>query len=375
MSLSLFLKAAKQQFTKNGSKSAKVTLVTGNQSSDMDSVVSAISYSYFSHLRKEQDDFIYPFINIPRADLRLRRDIVHALEEIDLRSQDLVFADDLQILPKGIDLDLILVDHNALEGVNEEFMKQKFNTKVVGILDHHKDEGHYLDASPRIIKVVGSCSTLVLTYFEKEIKSSGISLAASKFICSAILLDTNNLKDSLKTTEDDIHILEVLQQTCHELNPQVLKDENKTLHKCKKSVDGFTFNDIIRKDYKEYICKNYRAGISSVGGSLDELETKYGWKTMQQTMKDWKKERQLNIFVMMNSYHKDDKIHRRQISFVQDDNEKLVSAAINALQNSLQLEGLLGIKANSVKAFEQLNTAASRKQVAPLVTEFLSQLE
>ncbi|VEU23647.1 DEKNAAC104863 [Brettanomyces naardenensis] len=378
MSLSLFLKSAKARFAKVGlqasSQMTKLTLVIGNQSSDMDSVVSAIAYSYFSSKSAESTEgIIFPILNIPHDDLRLRRDIEHALDSIHIHEDDLIFTDDLISLPSGSKINLILVDHNNFAGENEEIISKKYDTHVVGIIDHHADEHKFLDANPRVIQVNGSCSSLVLDHFKKEVLSGNLDLPTVRFFVSAILQDTDNLRDTLKTEKTDIDILGSLQAKYPALTNEILNNENKLLHKLKKSSEGFSFRDILRKDYKEYQCGNLKTGISSVRGSLDELEKTYTLKTMIETLRAWRIERRLDLAAMMNTYSSN-KDHHRQLILLGDLDGSLVSETANALRNSLQLEDRTNILESDVRAFEQVNTAASRKQVAPLLTQFLQSI-
>ncbi|QPG73059.1 hypothetical protein FOA43_000363 [Brettanomyces nanus] len=369
MSLTAFLKTSKANLIETASRLSKLTLVTGNQSSDMDSVVSAIAYSYFT---KPSDTPILPLLNIPRADLGLRRDIEYALKLIDIQAEDLIFADDLHFLPRNIRLNLVLVDHNKPEGENEEMILKAFNTHVTAIIDHHDDEHLFLHAEPRLIQVTGSCSSLVLGHFQKGVLNAKLDLATVKFLVSAILLDTGFLTDKYKTKQTDVDILNHIKAQYPELSDEELSQENTILHKQKKSVEGFNFKDILRKDYKEYNCGKLKTGISSVSGSLDQLEATFGYQNMVQDLKELKGQRNLSLMVMMASYNsKSNNVHCRQMVLVGDANSALSSDTAAALENKLQLEVKVSSSSEEIKAFEQLNTAASRKQVAPLITEYL----
>lgn len=374
MSLVSFLRSCKAQLAKSVQQLHQITFVTGNQSSDMDSVVSAIAYSYFTHCQNTSEKIILPFVNIPEADLSLRRDIQYALSSIGIQSQDLIFADDLKSIPTDTKMQLVLVDHNKLEGENEAIMKNKFHAQVVGIIDHHKDEGLYLNANPRILQTVGSCSTLVLTHLMDTIKKSSIDLSTGRFLVSAILLDTGNLKDTYKTKPEDVNVIMQLKKQVDGLSEDALKKENKTLHKQKRSTEGFSFTDILRKDYKEYVCGKFRAGISSVGGSLADLTAKFGKKEIENSTKKLRDDRQLDLMIIMNSYNDASKKHCRQISVVGKPGVALSTGLVNSVNKPLQLESQLTVLADDIQSFEQVNVAASRKQVAPLVTEFLDSM-
>ena len=165
MSLRIFLEQLKTSHLPRvlGSPS-KLKIVYGNESADMDSVASAITYAYFNYVY-DPTQLVIPIINIPRCDLPLRRDILFALDKISITEDLLYFNEDLnkfiQVHEAGIET--VLVDHNdlpKLDGIRT----------VVGVIDHHADLGLYKDASPRVIRPTGSCSSLVFNYWIGLIK-------------------------------------------------------------------------------------------------------------------------------------------------------------------------------------------------------------
>ncbi|GME79280.1 unnamed protein product [Ambrosiozyma monospora] len=109
-SIQSFLQVSRKLFANNLSSLSKITLVSGNQSCDLDSVVSAISYSFLHHLALQSNTnttinsaldkkhVILPLLNIPQEDLHLRRDIEYALAQAEIDSSSLLFLTDLQPL-------------------------------------------------------------------------------------------------------------------------------------------------------------------------------------------------------------------------------------------------------------------------------------
>ena len=147
---------------------------------DIDSLASAIAFSYFSSQTPSQKQHV-ALVQTLRADLYLRPENVLALSTSAIDSSSLLTLDDLpsdRLTTLGASFSL--VDHNRL-------LPMFGDAPVAAIIDHHADEGFHLDASPRIIKVVGSCSSLVVEYFESVAPVPG---PLADLLLAAILIDT-----------------------------------------------------------------------------------------------------------------------------------------------------------------------------------------
>ncbi|EGD88300.1 hypothetical protein H112_04785 [Trichophyton rubrum D6] len=200
------------------------TYVLGNTSADLDSIISAIIYSYFaSSARSERGLQYIPVINLPeipagRELRRLRPEFVTALNlatQRPLKTAHNGASKGLKTLPededtdkilsesiltaaglrdellnwkmsddkKAMSLNIIMVDWNALPQIPaHEYgipgLSDKVNgivTSVVGCIDHHDDEGFiskHLVRGPgtRVSHIqtgVGSCTSLVVCELRK----------------------------------------------------------------------------------------------------------------------------------------------------------------------------------------------------------------
>ncbi|KAG7844759.1 hypothetical protein KL941_003499 [Ogataea angusta] len=233
---------------RNIAEKSRITLVTGNQSADMDSVVSAIAYSTLS-----SKSLVLPLINIPRQDFDLRRDIVHVMKQSDINVKDLIFLDDIETcwdkLAKA-KVDLILVDHNKPQGDVVKNLMEKLGAKVVGIIDHHEDEKLFTDASPRIIQKSGSCISLVLNHFKEQVGQIDPKLV--RLFLSPLVIDTSGLKHRVEQVDKDALELLLPKLQADQAFLQAWTDE---LHTAKQNVEGLSLRDLLRKDYKEYRTK------------------------------------------------------------------------------------------------------------------------
>lgn len=68
---------------------------------------------------------------------------------------------DFLVVKESEQVPFVLLDHNhfAVEDFNPD------HVVIKSIIDHHVDENLYPDASPRIIRPCGSCTSLVVEYF------------------------------------------------------------------------------------------------------------------------------------------------------------------------------------------------------------------
>lgn len=175
-----------------------VHVVLGNQSADMDSIVSSIA---FASANRELGLFV-PLINIQHSELPLRRDVMHLFEMLQIDSSTLLYKEDLPLLQKLAEqecLRVTLVDHNQL-APNQEFLKKY----VERIFDHRPDAN---DAYPLLIEKrimpTKSNATLIAENLQQ------CSPEEALLLLSAILLDTKNLNN---VTEKDMAMAERLKE-------------------------------------------------------------------------------------------------------------------------------------------------------------------
>ncbi|GMM54670.1 exopolyphosphatase [Maudiozyma humilis] len=363
-----------------------VRIVCGNESADLDSVASAISYAYLSYIHNDSDPQpIIPVINIPREDLRLRRDIVHVLRDVNVSEDLLFFLEDMREWHGAQKtINAVLVDHN--EVVNEA---KKYVSKVVGVVDHHKDMKLYLDAQPRIIQVCGSCSSLVFKHFMEDVFSAGFKPSPDvvQLCLAAGLVDTTNFTHRVEQPDLD----------CREMYSTLIPDVSmqtytKTIKNAKNDISGFTARDLLRKDYKQFEFANERGvhggklvmGISSIVKPMEWLYEEFnGLTRFKASCVAYREEKNIDILTIMTSFV-DNGAFKRQITMIPSDSTKEIAQSI--LDNTaeyLKLERQdIRTLSNSAETldpaeyqeFEQCNIDASRKQVAPYLQKAFSDM-
>lgn len=137
-------------------------LVLGNSSADMDSVVGAISLSWFYGEGKPLK--YTPVVNCLRSEIKLRIEIMEHLAKLGMNENfvydNMLFLDDLLKTEESLaQVESVgLVDFNEL---NKE-LESKLSSKVHYIIDHHIDNNKYLETlKEKEVKHIGSAATLV----------------------------------------------------------------------------------------------------------------------------------------------------------------------------------------------------------------------
>ncbi len=233
-------------------------IVMGNESADLDSIVSASMYAYFLHYRSSTNDTnIVPLINTRSSDISLRPEVIFLFADAGVDMENLAFQDCLQ--PEESNsagrLELTLIDHNDLTP-SQSYLKNA----VVEIIDHHVDEKQFLNIAHRVIEPVGSCATLVA----EQILDTAPELLDKhliKFLFGPILLDTVNLDPSKgRCREKDIAIASRLLK----LDPFPRTKFFEQLMEKRSDLSSFGPHDLMIKDFKIWTANEFRFGISVI---------------------------------------------------------------------------------------------------------------
>ncbi|SPQ20240.1 fcbf9880-a541-4ed8-9612-7c3e1297d1ad [Thermothielavioides terrestris] len=321
-SLKSFLAAAKKALVAApAQRQTPLHFVIGNESADLDSLCSALVYAYF-RTHTPPHTLHIPLSNLPRADLTLRPELSAVLTPAGLRPDDLITLTDLPgedaLSPQ--DTRWLLVDHNVLTGD----LAARFSSQVVGCIDHHEDEGvipHALPADqPRIFAKCGSCMSLVLDKCRATWDALAASATASacddgtpaaacdaalaRVALAPILIDTTNLTSKDKTTDWDVRAAQLAeakllawppaavslatmtappagggaaqqqqqQQQQHQQQHQPQAEPGSydraayyaALTHLKEQIQGLTYRDVLRKDYKRWGEGRLAVGVSTV---------------------------------------------------------------------------------------------------------------
>ncbi|MCE2982162.1 MAG: hypothetical protein LW832_01225 [Parachlamydia sp.] len=112
--ISEYLKKVYETFIhRSYSSNELIYLVMGNESADMDSIVSALTYSYANH----KNDLWIPLINIFQSELYLRKHVMHTFKTLNIDPNRILYKEHmaaLESLSLKRRLRVVMVDHNKL---------------------------------------------------------------------------------------------------------------------------------------------------------------------------------------------------------------------------------------------------------------------
>ena len=360
-----FLKAAKTSLNK---EEQMVTIVLGNESADLDSVVSAVMLAYLKK-RVGSHEVYVPLVNIRRADLALRADVTWLLEVTGVEVSDLLFVDevDMHELHRKKRVAIYLVDQNRLPR-----MLEKLEEVVVGVLDHHVDEGKLMNIEERHIAPVGSCASLVAEMIAAQDPQILADHSVCKLMLSAILADTVCLnRDTGRTTDLDEQMAALLLRGAGSLGAKGLFEN---LRELKCSQESFGTYDTLRRDFKQWRFGNVEVGMSSNNLPVQRI---VGRENFHRDLDCFMKDKKLDYLFILPSFVDEAQVYRRQLVIIPSAqcvphiarlSQHLTAEAVGLhLQEELQA----GMPTGSL-VFQQRNVKASRKVLQPILQEFFA---
>ena len=389
----------------------------------------SLLYAYIRSQAPPRDAFtsLYiPIVNVPAKDINLRPEFSALFVHANISASHLITLDDLpiaseieQLLPPE-KTRWILVDHNKLQG----FLGHTYSAHVHGTIDHHDDEGtvpNDTDPEPRCVEKCGSCTSLVIRYFQSvwdALSSSALSSGAghaqgdsliddsavirgwdaqvAKLALASILIDTRNLQDTDKTKDVDSQAVTYLEARI-KLSPREARTWDrsaffKDIDAAKQNIESLALNDILRKDYKQWDEPGCKLGMSSVVKPLDFLVHKAGNESgmdaeeaFHNTMDRFMAARDLGLLAIMTAFTSSEGKFQRQLLVTSRRNTR---AAVSRFETTnaeeLKLDCVLVGKNVDDKAHQeneesglssrswiQRNISMSRKQVAPMLRKAL----
>jgi exopolyphosphatase len=374
-----FLRRCLQKVT---NKVQPLTVVQGNEGGDMDSIVGSI---YFAFLLEQsshwQIDNPVPAVNFPLEDLVLRRDVVNLFKEAGLDTSLLMSVQKSQVPDRFIDLssldaNLFLYDHNRLIS-----SQGAFDSKVIGILDHHADEKKHMDlkARRRIIRTVGSACTLVAESFqicEKDVPCPAL-------LDAPIILDTVNFDPAQKkVTPEDMAMHQWLSRKIDDDSYDSSAVYAKLAH-WKNDVLCLTVAENLRRDYKRFdFPSSIKKGVivtgtSSVPCSCQEFEKHYSVNEIVAETVKYIHHRELDVVVFAFA-GKVEGQHTRDVAFCAKPEilavlSPFIADSSDGITFTLLTESSSEDKSFSYVSYSLNDPAVSRKKLVPALRKFLAE--
>eukprot|EP01130_Rhizamoeba_saxonica_P005353 TRINITY_DN2149_c0_g1_i2.p1 TRINITY_DN2149_c0_g1~~TRINITY_DN2149_c0_g1_i2.p1 ORF type:complete len:376 (-),score=86.22 TRINITY_DN2149_c0_g1_i2:44-1126(-) len=346
-------------------------LVIGNEASDLDSIISAISYAYIATLGR--NELTLPIVPVPRADLPLRTEVTYLFDLVGVDQDALIFVDEiiplLEEKKANSTLQIVLVDHNYPSGYISDY-----RDNVVRIIDHHIDTENYYEhlGNLKKIEMVGSASTLVANIAIEEFDSlSELDNDILTLLLATILLDTINMDRNMgRGVDADEFVINELKKFVEREN--LFEDTQNA----KFDIAKLTTNQLLRKDYKEFASGDQKYGISSITGTSLTNWVSRDTKILI-GIDEYSKSRDCDIFFVMTAFVVDD-VFQREVLIASGDEElfntvlqEFVSSDLNLVELELANIEDCGLY---FRTFTQNNIKASRKVIQPLVAAVLETL-
>lgn len=280
----------------------------------MDSMVSSIVLAWYLSCIYPFDrtaHYFLPLMNIPREELALRGEASYAFAQVGLDPSLLLFKDeiDLAVLGRRVALGAILVDHNNLSLEMEPHLA----AHVVGVVDHHHDEGLYPVSYERdnriIVTPMGSCTTLIgdlilrrapallsKAAFSPECDSLSMStpLAILTLLQYVLLLDTSNFSATAKKAQKlDVAMSDKYKACMQDLTYYELQRR-------RNDVTHLSTRHMLVKDTKYGENQRYPHFIASLPCSLTDWAKRD--PDILCNIESFARERHVRFIVVMNAY-------------------------------------------------------------------------
>ncbi|MBL6989139.1 MAG: DHH family phosphoesterase [Bacteriovoracaceae bacterium] len=344
-----------------------VTVVLGNEASDLDSMASSVIFAnHLAEINEDDSRTYLQVMNIPRVDFKLRTEAVFVFNEGGVNLDNLLFLDDIDMekLASNNDVQLVLVDHNKVGATWEAFGKN-----VDTIIDHHADENAHLGAKTRIIEPVGSAISLVA----REVMAKNPMMLDSKiakFVMGTILLDTVNLDPKAeRVTPTDEDVYRKLSEVCP-LSQQEYFDQ---VQFEKFNVSNLGTMDLLRKDYKQWQLDNLKCGIASVLLKVSDWSDKDS--TMSAKFSNYAQANNLDVLFAMIAYT-DPGFKRELVVF--SENKDLYNKTVEFLKGTelgltpIEVTNQTSTGETNMSFYAQSHLGMSRKKLWPILKEFYS---
>jgi len=363
-SLATWLKSLPPLLATLAESGEHAAVIMGNEACDLDSGVSSLCLAF--HRATSLQQHAIPLLNIPSIDFSLKTELVAALTEEGINESSLLFRD---TSPSPLNLpnfSLILVDHNVL-GEGDKALK----SQVTEILDHHAKETDLQQAVT--IEPTGSCASLVLRTILKE--NPGFQEASClNLLRKTILLDTVCLRPEAKrVTPTDVDMVEKAEALLgggagdrEEVFDALVRE--------KARVDHLNVHQLLRRDLKVVVTSSgSRIALSSVPLLCSAFLHLSNWPDHVEAFMT---SGEFDCLIVLGLVLGDKAVTRDML--VGGKRDSIVEAIRNALEKSnepcLQLQistnspaGILGFR-----HYTQGNSAASRKQIMPIVKKISS---
>lgn len=342
----------------------KVHVVLGNESCDLDSAISSIVYAYFifkTQVSSDTNTCVIPVLNIQQDEFPLRTETKYFLLKNNINTDYLTFRNqiDLTTLSSNDKLKLTLVDHHVLPVQDKPLAKS-----VVEVIDHRPvDSSDSWKNISVVIDTVGSCATLVTNIIVNKQCNNVLDDTIVKLLHGTIVLDTINFNTKANRFKSlDQEMVESLEKCVKiEYTRDSICSE---LTSARSDVSTLTPFQILHRDMKIINGIPFPGLPMLVAEFLDLPDAKESLSKFCQSKK-------CKVIVPMGLVARGDRVFRDIGVFsVTDCDLKNALIACLKAKGELQLSEV-DTSAAGLKLFSQGNVQASRKHIAPILSDVI----
>jgi len=331
-----------------------VTVVLGNESCDLDSAICSLVYAHHLNL----NGTAIPMLNIPAEDVPLRTEVKFCLQE---NLSKIPTRDDLNLATLS-NLQLVLVDHHVLQKQDSSLLP-----RIIEVIDHRQQSSlaKYPPDCQIKLELVGSCSSLVADKVLKEQYQDEFGL---ELLRAAILTDTINFSSNAKkATALDISVTERIEEILPNL--QAREIIFKKISKAKKNIDGFTTEQLFRKDLKIVpLPDGTQAAVPSTLLLADEVCKRFKEvKELEATCDNFCRRYESQLLIIIGHNH-----GKRDILFYYPEKQNNCAELVEDMKNRL-----LNHREINAKVFQEIsprcllikqgNVTFTRKKILPII--------
>uniref|UniRef100_A0A1B6I6P8 DHHA2 domain-containing protein n=1 Tax=Homalodisca liturata TaxID=320908 RepID=A0A1B6I6P8_9HEMI len=357
--LNIFLLQARKSI-KNLLTFKSVLVILGNETCDLDSAISSLTYGLLLNHLKTPESVVIPVFNIPREHLPVKTEVIYFLNKLNIGLDNVICRDeiDLESLNRKGNLRLSLVDHHVLQPSDTGLV-----SSVVNVLDHRpQDPAWPWDNTDITLRIVGSCCTLVA---EKllTVAPDLVTPIVAVLLLGTILLDTACLSPAVgRATPQDHQMAEALQARCDSSveRYQLFRE----LQAAKSDISSLTSSHLLIKDLK------VAAGIPIAGLPIKVKEI-LKREDAQRAVQEFCKAHNTKLCVVYGSQIVQGTVTRDLAVYNQAD-EKTALEIVAALTSNKEPDLDLQPQPCSVEGFmlfDQCNIKATRKQILPIIRQ------
>ncbi|KAF5282390.1 hypothetical protein FQA39_LY17587 [Lamprigera yunnana] len=342
-----------------------VHIIIGNESCDLDSMISALALAYLHYRQYEKKSkgiLVLPVLNIFSGDFSVRTENCYVLDQLKVNKEFLLFRDTISLedISKYNLLKVSLVDHHMLR--KQDMFLEKF---VIEVFDHrprdtkmtwNKDRVHI------VIEEVASCASLIANEILNE-NSLILNRTLATLLYDVIIFDSIALNPAVDKVRDlDLKISQKLKEMFDiKITVEQLFEE---LWQAHNNVSHLTPKQLLVKDLK-FIEKLPIAGVPMLVQDYLKLPN------VLSNLIQFCDEIDYETIVIMGLWVNGKQVFR-DIGIFAKSNKSLQHSLVSALRGSeeLQLEEC-NVETPNIIYFKQNNIHKSRKHILPLIVPIL----